>query len=122
VDIPIRIIKMDKTFAIFNEDGIVENSIVADEYIIAQSLLPNKRIVEVTEQTGPCYINGTFDSGIFWSQKPFDSWVRDFDTKTWKAPVPLPEEIAIGFYHEWNESTLSWDLLQIPILNEGSPE
>jgi hypothetical protein len=112
---------MSKTFAILDQNGIVVNSIVVDDYVIAQSLLPNSVIIEVTEQTGPAYINGTFESGMFFSQKPFDSWVKDLTNKKWTAPIPEPE-IEVGFYTEWNESKENWDILEIPILNEGSSE
>jgi len=46
---------------------------------------------------------------IFLPPKPFDSWVLDLDIANYVAPVPYPED---GLGYEWNEVTMSWDLIE----------
>lgn len=50
------------------------------------------------------------DRDAFIPPKPFDSWVLDESTCTWKAPVELPND---GQRYQWNESTLSWEVAEI---------
>ena len=40
--------------------------------------------------------------------KPFESWLLDEETCTWKAPVDRP---ASGHY-QWNESIVNWELVE----------
>jgi hypothetical protein len=40
--------------------------------------------------------------------KPYNSWVLNEDTCNWESPVVYPTD---GNRYIWNESTLSWDLL-----------
>lgn len=42
--------------------------------------------------------------------KPFNSWVLKEDTCTWKPPVDYPSD---GNIYNWNESTLTWDLVEV---------
>jgi hypothetical protein len=42
--------------------------------------------------------------------KPFNSWILNETTCLWEAPVAYPQE---GNIYNWNEQTLSWDLLNI---------
>ena len=42
--------------------------------------------------------------------KPFDSWILDEATCTWKAPVAYPNANE-GEVYTWNEKTLDWDLI-----------
>jgi hypothetical protein len=48
-----------------------------------------------------------YDSTIdaFIAPKPFESWVLDEDSATWKAPVSIPEDDK---RYEWDEPSLSW--------------
>lgn len=41
--------------------------------------------------------------------KPYDSWVLNEETCTWKAPIEPPND---GEYYSWDESTLSWKLVE----------
>jgi len=54
-------------------------------------------------------IGDTYDSGrdAFIPSKPFNSWVLDEETCTWKSSVPMPTD---GFY-TWDEPTLNWVLV-----------
>lgn len=45
------------------------------------------------------------------ARKPFPSWVGDFETMRWNAPVSLPsdsDENGGNVVYRWDESTLSW--------------
>ncbi len=42
---------------------------------------------------------------VFIAPKPFESWVMDEPTWTWKAPVAMPET---GGPYNWDEATTSW--------------
>jgi hypothetical protein len=53
----------------------------------------------------------------FISPKPFNSWVLNEDTCRWEAPIAMPqltqEQIDNRNYYNWNETTLSWDLIEV---------
>lgn len=102
----------DKTFAII-EDGIVVNAIVGPALAIVQGLLPDADLVEVTEQTGNAFIDGPYVDGVFLPTSPFESWVMDIPSKSWKAPIDEPA-LEPGFYNEWDEKSLSWTQKEIP--------
>ena len=44
----------------------------------------------------------------FIPKKPFNSWILNETTCMWESPVTYPTD---GNRYTWNESTLSWDLL-----------
>ena len=52
----------------------------------------------------------TYDAtnDVFIAPKPYDSWLLDEDTWSWKAPTPMPDD---GNMYMWNEDTQSWDLI-----------
>jgi hypothetical protein len=58
-------------------------------------------------------IGGTYDEDkdAFIYPKPYPSWELD-DNLLWMPPVKYPED---GNLYSWNESTLSWDFVEIPI-------
>lgn len=58
--------------------------------------------------TGYTY-NETLDAFI--PPKPYPSWTLDNATADWVAPVPYPTD---GKMYSWNESTQSWDLVDVP--------
>ena len=64
------------------------------------------------------------DNQIFWSPKPYASWVKDTTTATWKSPIgdapALTEEQEsqnIAQTHKWdyawNEANTTWDLTDL---------
>ena len=57
-------------------------------------------------------IGFTYDANknAFIPQKPFNSWVLNETTCLWEAPVIYPRD---GKIYNWNEQTLSWDLLPL---------
>jgi hypothetical protein len=50
------------------------------------------------------------DRDAFIPPKPFNSWILNESTCIWKAPVDMPED---GNMYSWNESTLTWDILEL---------
>ena len=61
------------------------------------------------------------DNQIFWSKKPYNSWVKDTTTATWKSPIgdapALTDEQTSQntadthrWGYDWNEANQSWDL------------
>jgi hypothetical protein len=109
---------VNKTFAII-EGGIVANAIVGEALAIVQALLPEATLIEVTKTNGPAYIGGPFLNGSFLPPKPFASWTLDEVNKTWIPPKPYPATDP-GFFPEWDESKLDWDIKEIP--STVSPE
>ena len=52
-------------------------------------------------------IGYTYDAqnDVFYAPKPYNSWVLDESTWTWKAPVAMPTE---GGPYSWDEATTNW--------------
>jgi hypothetical protein len=42
--------------------------------------------------------------------KPFNSWILNEDTCLWEAPVAYPQD---NNHYKWNESTLTWDIVEV---------
>jgi hypothetical protein len=40
--------------------------------------------------------------------KPYNSWILDENVCLWQPPIPYPTDSNL---YEWNEQTLSWDLI-----------
>jgi hypothetical protein len=50
------------------------------------------------------------DRDAFIPKKPFNSWILNEDTCLWNAPVARPED---DNRYTWNESTLTWDIVEV---------
>jgi hypothetical protein len=55
------------------------------------------------------------DNQIFWPKKPYDSWVQDLATASWKSPIGdapelTAEQIEDNKSYDWNEEGQTWDL------------
>jgi len=121
-------------YAQVDENDIVVNVIVADQEFIDS--LPNKdQFIKTSYNTrgGVHYITDTDtpspdqskalrknfagightyrrDLDMFVPPKPFPSWVLDFETGTWKSPVPkVPGKESLPQY--WSESNQEWILI-----------
>jgi hypothetical protein len=57
-------------------------------------------------------IGYTYDEtrDAFIPPKPYNSWILNEDTCLWNAPVTMPQDNNI---YNWNESTLTWDLVEV---------
>jgi hypothetical protein len=54
------------------------------------------------------------DRDAFIPKKPFNSWILNEQTCLWEAPVAIPTTVLEkNEYHSWNESTLTWDLVEV---------
>ena len=62
-------------------------------------------------------IGYTYDAtrDAFIPPQPFPSWTLDPVTTNWVAPVPYPTDDK---NYIWNESTQSWDLVDVPPTEE----
>lgn len=58
-------------------------------------------------------VGGVYDEvrDAFYEQQPYSSWTLNETTCIWEPPVPTPADNGVEALYEWNESTLSWDIL-----------
>jgi hypothetical protein len=49
----------------------------------------------------------------FIAPKPFNSWVLNETTCRWEAPIPMPNDVSAIKQYNWNESTLTWDIVEV---------
>ena len=49
----------------------------------------------------------------FIAPKPFNSWILNEDTCRWEAPIPMPNNVSPTKKCNWNESTLTWDIVEV---------
>lgn len=56
-------------------------------------------------------IGYVYDASLdaFIPPKPYPSWLLNTNTCQWEAPIPYPSD---GKMYVWNESTLSWVLVE----------
>ena len=47
------------------------------------------------------------DFDVFIAPQPYPSWILDYDTFQWKAPIDKPEKIE-GFAWRWSEINKEW--------------
>lgn len=52
-----------------------------------------------------CFIGSEYDNEVFWYNKPYPSWIKDYELNSWKAPVERPQDENLYY---WNEDTTSW--------------
>jgi hypothetical protein len=50
------------------------------------------------------------DRDAFIPKKPFNSWILNEDTCLWNPPVAYPQD---NNQYRWNESTLSWEIIEL---------
>jgi hypothetical protein len=64
---------------------------------------------------------------IFFSPKPFASWVKNITKARWESPIGNEPELTAEqnsdadnkYYYDWNESGQSWDLITINIAEDN---
>ena len=118
-----------------NADGI-EDETVGQQYLEHHNNWPAQMWIQTSYNT----INNTHNSGdnskafrgnyagigfewdednqIFWSKKPYPSWVKNISTASWESPIGnapelTEEEKTAGKYYVWNEANQSWDLTDL---------
>ena len=57
-------------------------------------------------------IGYTYDEtrDAFIPPKPFNSWILNESTCLWESPIPYPQD---DNKYTWNESTLTWDIVEV---------
>jgi hypothetical protein len=117
----------------FNSDG-VEDELVGQQYLEKHNNWPAQMWIQTSYNTqggqhkrGGTPFRGNYagigytwdeDNNIFLPKKPFNSWVKDVTTASWKSPIgdapSLTEEQKTALsYYSWNEAGQSWDLKTI---------
>ena len=118
-----------------NADG-VEDETVGQQYLEHHNNWPAQMWIQTsynttanTHRLGGTPFRGNYagigyiwdeDNEIFWSQKPYPSWVKNMTTAGWDAPIAKPDLTAEqtsqneagthSWRYNWNEDGQSWDL------------
>ena len=116
-------------FAEINNDGIVQNVIVAEQdFIDSGAVGDSSNWIQTSYNTrgGIHYTPNSNepDSGIalrknyagvgytydkikdaFIAPQPYLSWLLDDETCQWNAPIPMPDD---GQMYDWDESKTNW--------------
>jgi hypothetical protein len=64
-------------------------------------------IILVESKPGYAEVGGTYDQEIFFAISPYNSWVKDYEKKAWKSPVPYPDPTYETPYW-WDEENIQW--------------
>lgn len=108
-------------------DGYVTEVVVADEEFISSGQLgdPTNWIQTSYNTKGGVHllggeplrknyagINYQYNEALdaFIPPKPYSSWILNESTCLWDAPIEMPKD---GNHYEWNESSLSWMVIDI---------
>ena len=63
--------------------------------------------------------NGEHD--VFLNPQQYPSWTLNTETYEWDSPIPKPElteeQKEAESYYEWNEETISWNLISTVVTN-----
>ena len=115
---------------VLNADG-VEDEIVGQQYLERHNNWPAEMWIQTSYNTsgGTHSLDGTAlrgnyagigytwdeDNNIFYTKKPYASWVLNTTTASWHSPVGdapddlTDEEQAAKTHYVWNEVGQSWD-------------
>lgn len=103
---------MKKNYAFIKNNEVINIVVFEDE---TEELLEHFKTIfeldEIVESQDRAAIGGLYikEKNIFVGIKPFNSWTLNEETYLWEAPVAYPED---GNNYVWNESTISWDLVE----------
>ena len=119
-----------------NADG-VEDETVGQQYLETHNNWPAQMWIQTsyntsggTHNSGGTAFRGNYagigytwdeDNQIFWSKKPYASWVKHIESASWKSPIgnapELTEEQTLQneanthrWNYVWNEENQNWDL------------
>jgi hypothetical protein len=102
------------------ENGIVTQVIVAEQEFIDSGVVGHGWIQTSYNTIGNKHtqngnpLRGNFasigsiydnENDVFYSLKPFNSWLLNKSTWTWEAPTAMPTD---GKPYKWDEETTSW--------------
>jgi|688.fasta_scaffold157134_3 hypothetical protein len=93
-------------------NSTVEDIILANSAEPLHLFYPNREFVRLDENDHQTIIGSYFLKFInkFMHPKPFNSWIFDIPTSTWKPPVPHPNSNSP---HVWDESQKQWIKIEI---------
>ena len=113
-----------------NADGVEDES-VGQQYLEKHNNWPAQMWIQTsyntyggTHNSGGTPLRGNYagigytwdeDNNIFYSKKPYASWILDVPTASWKSPIGdapddlTDEENTAGTHYVWNEVGQSWD-------------
>jgi hypothetical protein len=113
-----------------NADG-VEDEAVGQQYLERHNNWPAQMWIQTsyntfhgTHRLGGTPLRGNYagigsiwdeDNNIFYSKKPYASWVLNTTTATWHSPIGdapddlTDEEKTARIHYVWNEGTGAWD-------------
>lgn len=92
----------ERIWAVIN-DGVIANTIVADD-VFANIIRPeHDDVVEITDLSPRPGINWTVEADGYRPPSPFQSWV--WNGTEWEAPVPRPTETGAWV---WDEDAQEW--------------
>jgi hypothetical protein len=113
-----------------NADGVEDES-VGQQYLERHNNWPAEKWIQTsyntfggTHKLGGTPLRGNYagigytwdeDNNIFYSKKPYASWVLNTTTATWHSPIGdapddlTDEEKAAFTSYVWNEGTGAWD-------------
>jgi len=108
---------------------------------IVEQVIVISNDIASTEQAGVDFINKLYNTRDVWKQtsynnnirknfagigyqydqtrdafiapKPFNSWTLNEDSCRWEAPIPVPNDVSSVKQYNWNESTLTWDIVEV---------
>ena len=113
-----------------NADGVEDES-VGQQYLERHNNWPAQMWIQTsyntsagTHKLGGTPLRGNYagigyiwdeDNNIFYSKKPYASWVLNTTTASWHSPIGdapddlTDEEKAAGTSYQWNEGSGAWD-------------
>jgi len=112
-------------YAQIDVNNIVQKVIVADEeYILSGAVGDPKNWIQTSYNASfrknYASIGGTYDRNldVFIPVKPHNSWLLNTNTYRWEPPVTVPDD---GQAYLWDESSISWKLIEEPQLTYPKP-
>lgn len=112
-----------KRFAVVRvEDNVVENVIVAETYNVANLFFMDNDsvyLVEESEETGIACVGQPIIDGTFVPFKQYESWLWNSESWSWEPPLPMPDDNNV---YEWDESSLSWEQLDLELISQSIDE
>ena len=64
-------------------------------------------IVLIESKPGYAEVGGTYDQEIFFAIPIYASWVKDYENKEWRSPIPYPDPTLETEYW-WDEENIQW--------------
>jgi len=131
----IQVVTLDNK-DMLNADSVEDES-VGQQYLETHNNWPAQMWIQTSYNTagnqhkeGGTALRGNYagigytwdeDNQIFWSKKPYASWVKHIETASWKSPIGDAPELTEEqqnqntadthkWFYEWNEANQSWDL------------